>query len=62
MSDEVQYKSSWPDKKTQCKNCQNYQEKDNKHGCVPKDITFEQAIEAYGEVSPTGHCNQFKAK
>jgi hypothetical protein len=33
-----------------------------KHACVPEGKTFEEAIAAYGEVSPDGHCNYFQAK
>lgn len=62
MSDDVQYTSHWSEQKTQCKNCKNFQAKEGKNACVPQDKTFEEALEAYGEVSPKGHCNYFEAK
>ena len=62
MSDDIQYRASWPEEKTQCKNCESYQKKDKRHACVPKDKTFEEAIAEYGEVSPAGHCNYFEAR
>ena len=62
MSDDVKYQSNWPDESTQCHNCQSYQEHDGKKACVPKDKTFEQALEAYGEVEANAHCNSFQAK
>ena len=62
MSDDVNYQDSWQDESTQCKNCKSYQVKEDKHACVPEDMTFEQAIEKYGEVNPNGHCNYFEPK
>lgn len=62
MADEVQYSPAWKDEGTQCKNCRAYQEKEAKHACVPDGKTFEEAIAAYGEISPDGHCNYFQAK
>lgn len=62
MSDEVQYVESWDDPTTQCKNCVSYQSQDGKNACVPKDKSFEEALEEYGEASPAGHCNFFQAK
>ena len=61
MSD-VKYQESWKDEATQCKNCASFQSKNNKNTCVPENKTFEDALEEYGEVSPSGHCNFFKAK
>ena len=62
MSDEVNYVDNWADLNTQCQNCKQYQSKNGKNACVPEDKSFEKAIEAYGEVSPTGHCNFFEQK
>ncbi len=62
MADEVNYIPNWEDEATQCKNCKNFQSKQGKNACVPPDKTFEQALEAYGEVSPNGHCNFFQKK
>jgi hypothetical protein len=62
MSDEVQYSTDWSDPATQCQNCKLFQAKDGHNGCVPPDKTFEEALEAYGEASPTGHCDMFQAK
>lgn len=61
MSD-VKYVDSWEDENTQCKNCTQYQSKDGKSACVPENLSFEQAVKEYGEVSPAGHCNCFEAK
>ena len=62
MADEVNYVSNWPDEATQCKNCANFQSQDGKKVCVPKDKTFKQALEEYGEVDETGHCDFWQAK
>ncbi len=62
MSDDVKYVESWDDESTQCKNCANFQSQNGKNACVPKDKSFEQALDEYGEVSPAGHCNHFQAK
>ncbi len=62
MSDDVQYTANWPEVATQCQNCKNYQAKNGKHGCVPADMTFEEAVAEYGEVDPGGHCNHFEPK
>lgn len=60
--DNVNYQENWEDEATQCKNCQNYQEKEQKKACVPEDMTFEKALEEYGEISATSHCNYFQEK
>ena len=62
MADEINYVESWDDEPTQCKNCVLYQSKNGKNACVPKDKSFEEALEEYGEVSSTGHCNFFEKK
>lgn len=62
MSDEVNYVDNWGDETTQCKNCKNFQSKEDKNACVPEGKSFEEALEEYGEVSPTGHCNYFEKK
>jgi len=62
MSDEVNYQENWEDENTQCKNCKSYQTQDGKHACVPVDKSFLEALEEYGEASPTGHCDFFKKK
>ena len=61
MSDDVQFVADWNDEATMCKNCRFYQEKEGKYACVPEGKTFEEAIEAYGEVTPNGHCSYFEA-
>jgi hypothetical protein len=60
--EEVDYRDDWEDESTQCKNCKNFQEKDQKTACVPEDMTFEAALEEYGEAAPTGHCSYFQPK
>lgn len=62
MSDDVNYVDNWEDEATQCKNCIQYQSKEGKNACVPEDKTFEEALDAYGEVNPNGHCNYFEKK
>jgi len=62
MSDEVNYVDNWEDEKSQCKNCKSYQSKEGKNACVPEDKSFEEALEEYGEVSPTSHCDCFEQK
>lgn len=62
MADEVNYQVNWKDKKTQCVNCKFYQSKDDKNACVPEGKNFEEALELYGEASPSGHCNFFMEK
>lgn len=62
MAKEIHYVPNWEDAKTQCQNCKNFQAKDGKTACVPPDKTFEEALEAFGEASPTGHCDYFKTK
>ena len=62
MADEIQYTPNWADESARCKNCKAYQEKEARHACVPEGKTFEEAIAAYGEVSPDGHCNYFQPK
>jgi len=62
MSDDVNYVADWNNKSTQCKNCVSFQSKDGKNTCVPEDKNFEQALDEYGEVSPSGHCNYFRTK
>lgn len=62
MSDDVNYVANWEDEATQCKNCKSFQFHDGKNACVPQGKTFAGALEEYGEVSPTGHCNYFVAK
>jgi len=62
MSDDVQYVENWADESTQCKNCGQYQSKDGKNVCVPKDKSFAEALSEYGEVNPNGHCNYFEEK
>ena len=59
---EVNYKDNWDDVSTQCKNCKSFQSHSGKNACVPEDKTFEQALEEYGEVSPTAHCDCFASK
>jgi hypothetical protein len=62
MSDEVNYKDNWTDEATQCKNCKSFQTESGKTACVPEDKSFEEALVAYGEVSPTAHCDTFESK
>lgn len=62
MADEVNYTPNWEDEATQCKNCKSFQYKNGKNACVPPGKTFEEALDAYGEASPVGHCNYFEAK
>ncbi len=62
MSDEVNYQENWDDEQTQCKNCKSFQVKDGKNACVPADMNFEEAIDKFGEVSSTGHCDSFKKR
>ena len=62
MSDEVNYVNNWSDESSQCKHCKSFQSKGGKNACVPSDKSFEQALEKYGEVSPSGHCNFFEKK
>ncbi|KKT01350.1 MAG: hypothetical protein UV78_C0065G0003 [Parcubacteria group bacterium GW2011_GWA2_43_17] len=62
MTDDVQYVENWPDEKTQCQNCRQYQQQNSRHACVPNDMTFEQAIAEYGKVKPNAHCNHFTAR
>jgi len=62
MSDEVNYKENWSDEATQCKNCKLFQQENEKNVCVPENMTFEQALEKYGEVSEVAHCDYFEAK
>lgn len=62
MADEVNFTPSWDNEAEQCKMCASYQENDGKKACVPEGKTFEEAVEEYGEVSPSGHCNFFAAK
>jgi hypothetical protein len=61
MSD-VNYVDNWEDEATQCKNCIVFQSKEGKSACVPEGKSFEEALEAYGEVSPNGHCDYFAKK
>ncbi|MFH1425858.1 MAG: hypothetical protein ABIG66_00280 [Candidatus Kerfeldbacteria bacterium] len=62
MADDVQFVPVWEDETTQCKNCTQFQSQDGKNACVPPDMAFETAIERFGEVPPTGHCNFFASK
>jgi len=62
MANEVNYVPQWDDEQSQCKNCKSFQSHKGKNACVPPDKTFEQAIEAFGQVSPTGHCDYFEKK
>jgi hypothetical protein len=62
MSDEINYQENWEEASTQCQNCRYYQTQDEKHACVPPDKTFYEALEAFGEASPTGHCDFFENK
>ena len=62
MADDVNFKPSWDDAATQCQNCKQFQQQDGKSACVPPDKNFEEALEAYGEVPPQGHCDYFTAK
>ncbi len=59
---DVHYTPNWEDETAQCKNCKSFQHQNNQNACVPPDKTFEEAIEAYGEVSPAGHCDYFQSK
>ncbi len=59
---DVHYTPSWEDGATQCKNCKSFQHQNGQNACVPMDKNFEEAIEAYGEVSPAGHCDYFQPK
>ena len=60
MSDEVNYVENWEDEATKCRCCKSFQAKAGKNACVPSDKSFEEALDAYGEVSPQGHCDYFK--
>lgn len=59
---DVHYQANWEDAAAQCQNCQSYQSEGGKNACVPPGKNFIQAIEAFGEVSPTGHCDYFTKK
>ncbi|MDD4989760.1 MAG: hypothetical protein PHW31_00390 [Candidatus Pacebacteria bacterium] len=59
---DVHYTPAWEDEAAQCKNCKSFQSRNSQNACVPPDKTFEEAIEAYGEVSPIGHCDYFQPK
>jgi len=62
MSDEVNYVANWGDEPTKCKNCKQFQSQNGKTACVPAEMTFTDALAAYGECSPDGHCNHFEQK
>lgn len=62
MSEEVNYQANWADQATQCQSCLYFKSQDGKTACVPEDKTFAEALSAYGEGAPNGHCNFFTAK
>ena len=59
MSDGVNYKKDWTDENTQCRNCRQFQEENGVKACVPEGESFAEAVEKYGEVDLTGHCDYF---
>lgn len=62
MADEVNYQPNWKDESSQCQSCKLFQVHDGKNACVPPDKSFAEALEEYGEASPTGHCDYFEKK
>jgi len=54
------YNPNWEDEDSQCQKCRNYREQDGQYVCVPQGKSFEAALEEWGEISPTGHCDYFK--
>lgn len=59
---DVNYVTDWKEEATRCKNCKSFQKKEGKTACVPPDKTFKQALEAFGEAAPNGHCDYFQKK
>ena len=59
---EVNFKDNWEDASTQCRQCRSFKIENDKSACVPEGESFEEALAAYGECSPTGHCDFFEVK
>lgn len=58
-NNEVGFVENWPNTPTQCQQCVNFQTKGGRNACVTKDLSFDEALQKYGDILPTSHCNFF---
>lgn len=62
MSNEVNYVADWKEEASQCQHCAAFQSQGGKNACVPPGKNFEEALNEFGEASPSGHCDYFMQK
>jgi len=56
------YTSEYGNEEKQCQHCTSFRSKNGKNVCADiADKSFEEILEANGEISPEGHCDYFQS-
>jgi recombinational DNA repair protein RecR len=59
---DANYVTEWGNEANQCQHCASFKSQNGKHICQDSsDKSFEEILEANGEISPEGHCDYFQS-